>query len=63
VQRGKGDHTYTETVILDHDDYVKYSEEENKFRKRTMPIIQTDLSEINNSINNTKTTVDNKNNA
>ena len=63
VQRGKGDHTYTETVILDHDDYVKYSEEENKFRKRTMPIIQTDLFEINNSINNTKTTVDNKNNA
>jgi len=34
VQRGVGDHTYTETVVLEHDDYVHYVEEENKFRKR-----------------------------
>ena len=30
VQRGEGDHTYTETVVLEHDDYVQYVEEENK---------------------------------
>jgi hypothetical protein len=63
VQRGEGDHTYTETVILDHDDYVRYTEEENKFRKRTMPTIQTDLSELNNHSVNTKTIIDNKDNA
>lgn len=34
IQRGEGDHTYTETVVLEHDDYVYYVEEENKFRKR-----------------------------
>ena len=34
VQRGQGDHTYTETVVLDHEEYVKYVEEENKFKKR-----------------------------
>lgn len=66
VQRGEGDHTYTETIILDHDDYVKYTEEEHKFRKRTMPVIQTDLSEINYNIdisNDTKNIIDNKDNA
>lgn len=35
IQRGEGDHTYTETVVLDHEEYIKYKEEENKFRKRT----------------------------
>jgi hypothetical protein len=34
VQRGTGDHTYIETVVLEHEDYVQYVEEENKFRKR-----------------------------
>ena len=31
VQRGKGDHTYTETVIMEHDDYVKYQQMEAVF--------------------------------
>lgn len=34
IQRGEGDHTYTETVVLEYEQYVKYTEEENRFRKR-----------------------------
>jgi hypothetical protein len=30
VTKGEGDHTYNETVIMDHDDYVRYQELENK---------------------------------
>jgi hypothetical protein len=29
--RGEGDHTYTETVIMEHDDYVKYQQMEAVF--------------------------------
>lgn len=28
VQRGTGDHTWTETVIMEEDDYIKYTEME-----------------------------------
>lgn len=28
VQRGTGDHTWTETIIMEEDDYIKYTEQE-----------------------------------
>tara|TARA_R110000868_G_scaffold230537_3_gene483718 strand:+ start:1700 stop:2035 length:336 start_codon:yes stop_codon:yes gene_type:complete len=31
IMRGEGDHTYTETVIMEHDDYVKYQQMEAVF--------------------------------
>ena len=32
--KGEGDHTWIETIHLDHAEYVKYMEEENKLRKQ-----------------------------
>ena len=34
VMKGEGDHTWIETIHLDHAEYVKYMEEENKLRKQ-----------------------------
>lgn len=31
ITRGEGDHTYTETVIMEHEDYIKYQELESIF--------------------------------
>lgn len=31
IMRGEGDHTYTETVIMEHDEYVKFQEMEAIF--------------------------------
>jgi hypothetical protein len=43
VTKGEGDHTYNETVIMDHDDYVRYQELENKaFGKREDTITHPD---------------------
>ena len=33
VMKGKGDHTWVETVFLEHNDYVKYMEQETKIHK------------------------------
>ena len=33
VTKGTGDHTYTETVIMEHDKFVKYKEAEAKLNK------------------------------
>ena len=33
VTKGEGDHTYTETFIMEHDEFVKYKEVEAKFNK------------------------------
>jgi len=48
VQRGEGDHTYTETVILEHDDYVHYMEEETKMRKRMGIATKPELLDFEN---------------
>ena len=32
VTKGTGDHTYTETVIMEHDEFVKYKEAEAKLQ-------------------------------
>jgi len=34
LMKGEGDHTWIETIHLDHAEYVKYIEEENKLRKQ-----------------------------
>lgn len=34
VTKGKGDHTYNDIVIMDHEDYLKYQEMENKTYKK-----------------------------
>ena len=33
ITKGEGDHTYTETVIMEHDEFVKYKEAEAKINK------------------------------
>ena len=43
ITRGEGDHTYTETIIMEHDEYVKYKEIEAKFQNKPFG----DFSEIN----------------
>ena len=35
VTKGTGDHTYTETVIMEHDEFVKYKEAEAKINNTT----------------------------
>lgn len=35
ITKGTGDHTYTETVIMEHDEFVKYKEAEAKINKTT----------------------------
>ncbi len=30
ITRGEGDHTYNETIIMEHEDYVRYKELEEK---------------------------------
>jgi len=35
ITKGEGDHTYTETVIMEHDEFVKYKEAEAKLNKTT----------------------------
>jgi hypothetical protein len=32
VMKGEGDHTWIETIHLEHDDYQKYMEQENKIK-------------------------------
>jgi len=35
ITRGEGDHTYNETIVMEHEDYVRYKElEEKTFGKR-----------------------------
>ena len=33
ITKGTGDHTYTETVIMEHNEFVKYKEAEAKLNK------------------------------
>jgi len=43
VTKGKGDHTYNDIVIMDHEDYLKYQELENKtYKRRTDEISHPD---------------------
>ena len=30
--KGEGDHTYLETIIIEHEDYIKYQKLENKLK-------------------------------
>lgn len=32
ITKGEGDHTYNETIIMEHDEYVRYQEMEFKIR-------------------------------
>lgn len=32
ITKGEGDHTYNETIIMEHDEYVRYQEMESKIR-------------------------------
>ena len=43
ITRGEGDHTYTETIIMEHDEYVEYKKIEAKFKNKPFG----DFSEIN----------------
>ena len=42
VMKGEGDHTYTETIIMEHEDFVKYKEIEAKFNNTTFDEIHTE---------------------
>lgn len=42
VTRGEGDHTYNETIIMEHDEFVKYKEMEAKINKTSFDEIPTE---------------------
>jgi len=42
VTKGTGDHTYTETVIMEHDEFVKYKEAEAKINNTTFDEIMSE---------------------
>jgi hypothetical protein len=48
VQHGQGDHTYIETIFLEHEDYVQYVEEETKLRKRMGIATKSELLDFDN---------------
>jgi hypothetical protein len=46
ITRGEGDHTYNETIIMEHEDYVRYREMEEKINgKRKDDIGHPELDE------------------
>lgn len=46
VTRGEGDHTYNETIIMEHEDYIRYKEMEEKiYGKRKDDIVHPDLAD------------------
>ena len=53
VMLGEGDHTYTETVIMDHEEYIQFKEIENKIngpRKDELPHPDDVLDEIEEEV-------------
>ena len=42
VTKGTGDHTYTETVIMEHDEFIKYKEAEAKINNTTFDEITSE---------------------
>ena len=53
VMLGEGDHTYTETVIMDHEEFIEYQELEYKIngpRKDELPHPDDVLDEIEEEI-------------
>ena len=42
ITRGEGDHTYNETIIMEHDEFIKYKEAEAKYNKTTFDEIITE---------------------
>lgn len=49
VMKGEGDHTWIETIHLEHEDYKAYMEAENKIRKKTTKLFD-DIQEIQTEI-------------
>jgi len=46
VTRGEGDHTYNETIIMEHEEYVRYREMEEKiYGKRKDDISHPDFDD------------------
>ena len=45
VALGTGDNIYNETIIMEHDEFVKYKEVESKFYKTSFDEIPLELSE------------------
>ena len=41
VMKGKGDHTWIETIHLEHDEHQKYMEAENRLRKQGNSLLDT----------------------
>lgn len=42
IVKGEGDHTYTETIIMEHDEFVKYKEAEAKMNNTTFDKVPTE---------------------
>jgi hypothetical protein len=41
IMKGTGDHTWIETIHLEHEDYKAYMEAENKLRKNGASLLET----------------------
>ncbi len=42
ITRGEGDHTYTETIIMEHDEYIKFQEMEAAFTGKPFDAVEED---------------------
>ena len=49
VMKGEGDHTWVETIHLEHEDYKAYIEAENKLRKKSTKLFD-DINELQSEI-------------
>jgi hypothetical protein len=47
--KGEGDHTWVETIHLEHEDYKAYIEAENKLRKKSTKLFD-DINELQSEI-------------
>ena len=52
VTKGEGDHTYNETIIMEHDEYVKFKESEVKTKRVDEIVHPDDFEEEEEEIEN-----------
>jgi hypothetical protein len=52
VTKGEGDHTYNETIIMEHDEYVKFKESETKAKRVDEIVHPDDFEEEEEEIEN-----------
>jgi hypothetical protein len=50
VMKGEGDHTWIETIFMEHKDYVRYMEQEGKIKKIVASATKTEYQDYDNIV-------------